>query len=312
MSESWRVVFMGTPEFAGPSLAVLAGSENRIDLVMCQPDRPKGRGRKLSPPPGKTLAQSLGLPVWQPESLKNPGVYSRISELAPDLLVVVAFGLMLPTNILNLPRVGVLNVHPSLLPAYRGPAPINWAIINGETKTGVTTMFLDQGMDTGPTLLSQKTEIGQTETAGELQERLAGLGAQLLLQTITGLKTGTVKPHPQPEKGASVCRLLKKSDGLIDWSRPADKLSALVRGTDPWPGAFTSFNDKNLKLFGARSGSGRGTPGRILALQDGRLHVATGQGSLALDELQLEGKKRQKAKDFWHGQRLSQADSFGV
>ncbi|MDY6852486.1 MAG: methionyl-tRNA formyltransferase [Thermodesulfobacteriota bacterium] len=311
MPEIWRVVFMGTPEFAGPALTALAESDDEIVLVVTQPDRPRGRGRKTAPPPVKVLAQDLGLPVWQPESVKGPEAEARLKALEPDLLVVVAFGGLLPPALLDLPQAGPLNVHPSLLPAYRGPAPINWAIINGETETGVTTMFLDQGMDTGPTLLSRTVPIGETETAGELHGRLAQIGAGLLVETIAGIKAGTVSPRPQPDQGVSLAPRLKKSDGLVDWSRPADELARLVRGLDPWPGAHTLFRGKNLRLFGGKSGPGQGEPGRVLSLDQGLLHVAAGQGSLAVAELQLAGKKRLGATEFWRGQHLDQETGFG-
>jgi len=311
MPRPWRIVFLGTPEFAVPHLAALAGSEDQVLLVITQPDRPKGRGRRPSPPPVKVLAEALGLTVWQPESIKTPEVINRIKELTPDLLVVVAFGAILPPDLLQLPRIGPLNVHPSLLPAYRGPAPINWAILNGETETGVTTMFMDRGMDTGPLLLSRRTAIAPDETAGQLHDRLAGLGADLLLETIAGLKAGTVTPRPQPSAGVTLAPFLKKADGLMDWTGSAEELARQVRGLDPWPGAYTTFKGKTLKVFGGRPGPGRGRPGQILTVDQGLLHVAAGQGSLALAELQLEGKRRLSAPEFWRGQRLSQADFFG-
>ena len=311
MPGPWRVVFLGTPEFAAPSLSALAGSEDEVVLVVTQPDRPRGRGRKLAPPPVKVLAQELGLPVWQPETSRDPDVAVRLKDLGPDLLVVVAFGQILPPAVLNVSPNGTVNVHPSLLPAYRGPAPINWAIINGEAETGVTTMFLDQGMDTGPTLLSRRAAVSESETAGRLHDRLAVLGAELLIETIAGLKAGSVAPKPQPEQGASLAPMLRKSDGLVDWTRPAIDLARLVRGLDPWPGAYTIFRGRNLKLFGASPGPGRGRPGHILTLDQGLLHVGTGQGSLALAELQLAGKKRLKAVEFWRGQRLEAGVELG-
>jgi methionyl-tRNA formyltransferase len=311
MPDPWRLVFMGTPDFAGPSLTALAESDDEVLWVVCQPDRPQGRGRQVAAPPVKTLALELELPVRQPESVRDSSVAERLAGAAPDLLVVVAFGQLLPSRLLAIPRVGVLNVHPSLLPAHRGPAPINWAIIKGDTETGVTTMFLDEGVDTGPILLSRKVPISETETAGELHDRLAVLGAELLLETIQGLKKQTVQPHPQPEEGASRGRLLRKEDGRLDWTRPARDLACQVRGMDPWPGAFTKFKGKNLKLFGVRSDTGVGPPGQVLTLDGDRLQVAAGEGSLAFAELQLAGKKRQTAFDFWHGQRLSRDDYFG-
>ena len=311
MSSPWRIIFMGTPEFAQPSLSRLVASEDEVVLVLTQPDRPRGRGRKEAPPPVKEMACDLCLPLWQPEAIKTRACLDYLETIEPDLLVVVAFGLMLSPDLLTLPRFGALNVHPSLLPAYRGPAPINWAVINGDRETGVTTMMLDRGMDTGPTMLSRRVLIGAAETAGELHDRLAVLGADLLVETIAGMKGGQITPVPQPETGASLAPMLKKADGLLDWTRPADELAALIRGLDPWPGAFTVFNDRNLKVFGAEAGRGRGEPGQILALIDHRLHVAAGRGSVGLSELQLAGKKRLPADKFWHGHHLDSGGVFG-
>ncbi|MFH1135724.1 MAG: methionyl-tRNA formyltransferase [Pseudomonadota bacterium] len=311
MSGPLRVVFMGSPEFAGPSLRGLAGSGRQVVMTVTQPDRPQGRGRKTAPPYIKTLAGELGLPVWQPDSIRGPEVLERFRELAPDILVVVAYGRLLPPGLLGLTRLGPLNVHPSLLPAYRGPAPINWAVINGETETGVTTMLLDRGLDTGPTLLSVKVLIEPDETAGRLHDRLAVIGADLLLETIEKLQAGTATAVPQPEAGIKPAPLLKKADGRIDWNRPAEQLACQVRGLDPWPGSFTAFRGTFLKLFGAVPGPGRGRPGTILALDSERLHVAAGTGSLAVGELQLAGRKKTSAREFWHGQRISPGDVLG-
>jgi methionyl-tRNA formyltransferase len=311
MSLPWRIVFMGTPAFAGPSLLALHHADDHIPELICRPDRPSGRGQKSKPPEIKVLAASLGLDVNQPASVRDPSFIDHLSGLSPDLLVVVAFGQILPRTILDIPKRGVLNIHPSLLPRYRGPAPINWAVINGDHETGVTSMFLDEGMDTGPILLSRRVTIGETETAGQLHDRLAKLGAELLMETIDGLKHNTLNPRPQPEEGVIVGRLLKKEDGRINWERTAVELSAQVRGMDPWPGAFTTFKNKTLKLFGAKVGPGRGIPGQVLTLDDQYLHVAARTGSLAVAELQLAGKKRQPARDFRHGQRLTTSDRFG-
>lgn len=279
-------------------------------MVVTQPDRPRGRGRKLTSPPIKVLADELGLPVLQPESMKRVEHVERLSALAPDLLVVVAWGQILTRDMLDLPRVGAVNLHPSLLPKYRGPAPIHWAVINGEDETGVTTIFLDEGVDTGPILMSRRIPIGALETTGRLHDRLAVAGAELLLETIAGLKNGTVRARPQPETGAGSAPMLKKSDGRIDWTRSADRLAALVRGLDPQPGAYSTFRGQSCKLFGGRAGPGRGRPGQVLALDDGCLHVAAGQGSLGVARLQLAGKKPVPAEAFWHGQHLSGQDCF--
>jgi len=307
----WRIVFMGTPEFAVPSLSALADSGEEIVAVMTQPDRPRGRGRKLSPSPIKVLAEKLGLPVWQPEKIRDPDMMARLAALKPDLFVVVAYGKILPSALLDLPRIGPLNIHASLLPAYRGPAPINWAIINGETITGVTTMFMEQGVDTGPILLSQTVRIEESDTAGSLHDRLAKVGSRLLIETIEGLKAGTVSPKPQPETGVSYAPLLTKSHGLLDWNRPAVELARLVRGLDPWPGARTTLLGRGLKLFGGRAGKVRGRPGQVMGLENGWLHIAAGEGSLMVAELQLAGQKRLTALDFWHGQRLESGAVLG-
>ncbi|MBW2622003.1 MAG: methionyl-tRNA formyltransferase [Deltaproteobacteria bacterium] len=310
--DKWRIVFMGTPDFACPALAALIDSGEEVLAVVTQPDRGQGRGRKPAPPPVKVLAEDRGIPVWQPEKIRTPEFTARIKDLEPHLFVVVAYGNILSPALLDIPQKGSLNVHASLLPAYRGPAPINWAIINGETQTGVTTMFQDRGVDTGPILLSKSTRIDTTDSCGTLHDRLADLGARLLVETIAGLKAGTVSPRPQPEQGISYAPLLKKSDGLVDWTRPAKELDCLVRGVDPWPGAHTTFRGKTLKLFGSRTGTVRGKAGQVMGLENGRLHVAAGEGSLVLAELQLAGQKRLPAASFWHGQRLELDDMFGT
>lgn len=303
---------MGTPDFACPALTALIDSGEEVLVAVTQPDRRRGRGRKPASPPVKVLAETLGIPVWQPEKIRTREFTAQLRELKPHLFVVVAYGKILSPALLEIPMVGSLNIHASLLPAYRGPAPINWAILNGETRTGLTTMFLDQGVDTGPILLSKSIPIDKSDTFGALHDRLADLEGELLKETIAGLKDGTVSPKPQPEKGISHAPLLKKSDGLIDWTRPAEELDRLVRGVDPWPGAHTMFRGKILKLFRSRTGDVRGRPGQVMGLENGLLHVATGEGSLVLAELQLAGQRRLPADSFWHGQRLQSNDTFGT
>lgn len=303
---------MGTPDFACPALTALIDSGEEVLAAVTQPDRRRGRGRKPASPPVKVLAETLGIPVWQPEKIRTREFTAQLRELKPHLFVVVAYGKILSPALLEIPMVGSLNIHASLLPAYRGPAPINWAILNGETRTGLTTMFLDQGVDTGPILLSKSIPIDKSDTFGALHDRLADLEGELLKETIAGLKDGTVSPKPQPEKGISHAPLLKKSDGLIDWTRPAEELDRLVRGVDPWPGAHTMFRGKILKLFRSRTGDVRGRPGQVMGLENGLLHVATGEGSLVLAELQLAGQRRLPADSFWHGQRLQSNDTFGT
>lgn len=303
---------MGTPDFACPALTALVDSGEEVLAAVTQPDRRRGRGQKPASPPVKVLAETLGIPVWQPEKIRTREFRAQLRELKPHLFVVVAYGKILSPALLDIPMVGSLNIHASLLPAYRGPAPINWAILNGETRTGLTTMFQDQGVDTGPILLSKSIPIDRSDTFGTLHDRLADLEGELLKETIAGLKDGTVSPKPQPEKGISRAPLLKKSDGLVDWTRPAKELDRLVRGVDPWPGAHTMFRGKILKLFRSRTGDVRGRPGQVMGLENGLLHVAAGEGSLVLAELQLAGQRRLPAASFWHGQRLQSNDTFGT
>lgn len=302
--KKWRLVFMGTPAFAVPILRALIHSEDNVVAVVTQPDKPAGRGKKLSPPPVKVLAQKHGIPVLQPEKIKDPAFIEKLKDLAPDLIVVAAYGKILPKEILEIPPHGCLNVHASLLPKFRGAAPINWAIISGEKETGITIMLMDEGMDTGDILLQEAIPIGPEETAGELHDCLAELGARLVVEAIRGLKEGRIAPRKQPEEGVSYAPLLRKEDGLLDFSRPAHELAALIRGLDPWPSAYTYFRGKLLKLFRPQviSGETSAAPGEIVSLEDG-LTIATGDGLLQVKEVQPEGKKRMSAAEFVRGYR---------
>lgn len=311
LSEPRGLVFMGTPDFALPSLEVLAAAGEEILAVVTQPDRTQGRGRRMAFSPVKALALDLHLPVWQPETLRDPEVLARFEAARPEAVVVVAYGLILPPALLNLPPLGCLNVHASLLPALRGPAPIPWAILRGLALTGVTTMRLDRGVDTGPMLLSRSTPILDMDTAGSLHDRLSILGAELLVETLAGLRNGTVKPRPQDELRASYAPMLKKSDGLVDWTRPAAELDRQVRGLDPWPGAYTLFEGRILKLFRTWAIAGQGRPGEVRELLPEGLLVATGEGGLLMEELQLAGHRRMRAADFWRGRRLSPGRLLG-
>jgi methionyl-tRNA formyltransferase len=304
-----QVIFMGTAAFALPTLRALDDTEEVI-AVVTQPDRPRGRGRKLAPPPTKELALDLGLQVLQPERVKEPSVIAQLGELTPDLILVAAFGQILPPAVLGLPPLGCINVHPSLLPKYRGAAPINWAIINGEMRTGVTTYCMDEGMDTGAVLLVRETEIGADETAEELGERLAKIGGELAQETIQGLKEQNLHPTPQDEKGASYAPLLKKTDGLIQWEEAAGRIRNRIRGMVPWPTAYTVWGDKRIKVFRASTGKGTGAPGEIISLEGG-IEVACGKGSLIIEELQLEGNKKMRWEEFIRGHRLTPGTRFG-
>jgi len=300
---------MGTAPFALPTLRALAASE-KVVAVVTQPDRPRGRGRKVLPPPVKEHAVDLGLPILQPERVKEQDFIALLEELQPELIIVAAFGQILPPAVLEVPHLGCVNVHPSLLPNYRGAAPINWAIINGETRTGVTTYLMDEGMDTGAILMAQEVEIRRDETAQELGERLAELGGGLLLETIKGLKEGALQPTSQDEKEASYAPILKKEDGLIHWEGEAPQIRNQIRGMIPWPVAFTFLGGKRMKIYGARIGDGKGAPGQIISLDVG-IEVACGKRSLLIEELQIEGGRRMGWKEFARGHRLTLGERLG-
>ena len=308
-----RLVFMGTPEFAVPSLEALLNAGHQILLVITQPDRPKGRGKKLTPPPVKEAALRHGLPVLQPEKVREPTVVERLKMLKPDAIVVVGYGQIIPKSIIDIPRYGIINVHASLLPAYRGAAPVQWAIVHGEKKTGVTTMLIDEGLDTGDILLQRATTIGEEETAVELGQRLATMGAELLVETLEGLEKGTIKPKPQDHSRASYAPMIKKSQGQIDWKQPAEKIFHLVRGMQPWPGAFTYFRGKLFHIWRARlSGSAGQRPPGTLFVDGRRLLVSCGDDrALELVEVQLEGRKRMPAEDFMRGYRIAEGERLG-
>jgi len=301
---SVRLVFAGTSSFAVPILRTIVDEGYVVTGVVTQPDRPAGRGQTLQPPPVKTKALELGLPVYQPVTLRNDEARSLFATLAPELLVVVAYGKLLPAWLLSLPRFGAVNLHGSLLPRYRGAAPIQWAVANGETKTGVTTMQMDPGMDTGPILLTLETVIGAEETAVALAERMSKPGAQLMLQTLAGLEAGSVTPIPQDNSLATKAPLLKKEHGLIDWSLTAHQIFNRLRGFTPWPGIYTGFRGKKLQIWQAQPhaipDSGN-APGALLISRE-RLSVVCGGGTLLeLLELQLEGRRRMSASDFVNG-----------
>jgi methionyl-tRNA formyltransferase len=303
---------MGTPDFAVPALRRLAEISD-VRLVITQPDRPVGRGRKLEPPPVKRAAQSLGIEVVQPAVVKGRRFAKQIATVAPDVLVTAAFGRILGRALLDTPRLGCLNVHASLLPAYRGAAPINHAILAGERRTGVSIMRMDEGLDTGPVYRTASVEIGSDETAGALTVRLAELGAEVLARVLADLEE--LEPRPQDEARASWAPMLKKSDGRIDWRRPARELHDLVRGVHPWPGATTTLEGKPLKvhravvLDGPEPGAPAGTVLRHSALG---LDVACGSGALRLLELQLPGKKRLPARAFHAGRPVASGAVLGA
>lgn len=304
-----RVVFMGTPDFAVPSLQAVLDQGHEVCAVFTQPDKPKGRGHKLAPPPVKELAMEKGLPVFQPATLREAAVQEQIAALGADVIVVVAYGKILPQALLDAPRLGCVNVHGSLLPKYRGAAPIQWAVLNGEAVTGVTTMFMGPGMDTGDMLLKAETPIGPEETAGELFDRLKGLGAQLLAETLTKLEKGGLAPIPQKEEEATLAPMLKKEMSCVDWARPAREVHDWIRGLNPWPCAVATLEGRRLKLLASRVAGGSGTPGEVRAVE-GELVVYCGSGALVLTELQAPEGKRMSGKNYLLGHPIQPGARF--
>ena len=299
-----RIVFMGTPDFAVPCLQRLLEDGHEVPAVFTQPDKPVGRHAVLTPPPVKQLALSHGIPVYQPTKMRDGTVAALLRELAPDCLVVVAYGRILPQEILDVPPRGCVNIHGSLLPRYRGAAPIQWSVIRGETVTGVTSMFMDAGMDTGDIIDTLTTPIGENETAGELFERLAPLGAQLLSTTLAAIADGTVTRRPQNDAEATMAPMLEKAMGRLDLTRPARELHNQVRGMNPWPGAFCTAGGKTLKIHETRVAARSGAPGTLLCADP--VTVACGEGALQLMTVQPEGKPRMAAEAWLRGARLPQ------
>ena len=310
MKSGFKIIFMGTPDFAVPALNALHKNNEDVALVITQPDRPQGRGRKVTPPPVKTAAVPLGYRVIQPASVKTVEFDALLKKQKPDIIVVVAFGHILPQNILTLSALATINVHASLLPKYRGPAPIHWAIINGEEETGVTTMLMDEGMDTGDILFSSKIPISPDETAGSLHDRLADLGADLLIKTLNSIASHGLNPIPQQHSQATYTPLLEKKDGHLDWKMPAADLDPFIRGLTPWPGAYTFHNNKRLKIFKARPVSMEtdAPPGTVVKGFPDELRVATGKDALTLLEIQAASGKRLLIKDFLQGYKILPGD----
>ena len=313
MSQSFNLVFCGTPRFAVPSLEKLVEAGFRIQLVVTQPDKPRGRGMELTPSPVKQRALELGLQVAQPDKIKNNEAFrSQLSTLKPDAIIVVGYGRLIPQWMIDLPPMGNINLHASLLPKYRGAAPIQWAIACGETVTGVTTMKIDSGLDTGDILLQQEIPVEAKDTAETLAPRMANIGAELVRETVPGLRAGTVHPTPQDNTKASLAPILKKEDGEIDFHRSAEEICNRLRGFQPWPGAYTNFRGKNLQVWDAKPLQ-RVLSEAEFAVEADRLIVGCGKGTaLELLEVQPEGKKRMATRDFVHGYRPQSGEKVGV
>lgn len=304
-----RLVYMGTPEFAVPTLDALHTAGHTITAVYTQPDRPKGRGQSLAMPPVKEAALRLGLTVRQPERIKN--VYDELQAEHADAMVVVGYGQIIPQRIIDLPRYGIINVHASLLPKYRGAAPIQWAIASGETTTGVTTMQIDAGLDTGDILLMDSTAIAPDENAVELGARLAQMGARLCVRTLAGIES--IEPRKQNHADATIARILEKADGIIDWTQPAATIHNRIRGFQPWPGGATTFRRQPLVIAKTRTTefTNAAAPGTLL-VKDKKLHAVCGHGTtIELLDLQPAGKKRISAADFLNGARLQEGERLG-
>jgi len=303
MSQALRIVFAGTPEFAAEHLKALLDTPHEIVAVYTQPDRPAGRGQKLMPSPVKQLAAQHGLPVLQPPTLRNPEAQAELAALQPDLMVVVAYGLILPQAVLDIPRLGCINSHASLLPRWRGAAPIQRAVQAGDAESGVTVMQMEAGLDTGPMLLKVATPISPEDTGGSLHDRLARLGPPAVVEAIAGLAAGTLKGEVQDDALATYAHKLSKDEAKLDWSRPAVELERAVRAFDPWPVCHTTLNGEPLKVWAARLGEGQGEPGKILdASRDGLL-VGCGEGSLLLTRVQLPGGKPLAFADLFNSRR---------
>jgi methionyl-tRNA formyltransferase len=310
-----RIVFCGTPEFAVPSLRWLAERpEFSVEAVITQPDRPRGRGQHVSSSPVKETALELGLHVYQPETIKSDSSQDFLKRIAPDAVVIIAYGQIIPARLLTIPRLGWLNLHASLLPRYRGAAPIHWAIANGETITGLTTMQIDKGMDTGPTLLRREVEIGPEETAPRLAARMSAIGADLMAESLLRFDRGEISPAPQDATNATFAPILKKEDGRIDWDLPAHQIYNRMRGFTPWPGAYTMFRKQTCQLWGIPAEPStewtKCAIGEIIHTKTD-LYVICGEGTcLHLEAVQIEGRKKISARQFANGARLVADDGF--
>ena len=308
-----RIVYMGTPEIAATILERLLEEPYEVVLVVTQPDRPKGRGNTLTCSPVKELAVSRGIPVFTPEKLRLPENVEVVCEAEPDMIVVAAFGQILPKSVLDIPRYGCINVHASLLPKYRGAAPIQWSILDGESETGITIMYMNEGLDTGDILLQKVVPIDAEETGGSLHDKLAETGAEALVEAIPGIIDGTLEPVPQGEMTTPYAKQLTKEMGRLDFSWDAEKLERYVRGLNPWPGTYTFRDGQMLKIWAAEvcDGSYEAMPGTVVAADKNSFSVQTGSGVLRVTEIQPQGKRRMSAEEYLRGYRMEQGTVLG-
>ncbi|MDF2986797.1 MAG: methionyl-tRNA formyltransferase [Eubacterium sp.] len=309
-----KIVFMGTPDFAVPSLEMLVNEGYEVAAAVTQPDKPKGRGNKLTAPPVKEFALKHGINVLQPEKIKTPEFIEQIRLLKPDLLITAAYGKILSKDLLEVPSRGCINVHGSLLPSYRGAAPINWAVINGEKKTGITTMFTDVGLDTGDMLLKKELEISADMTVGELHNKMAILGAEVLKETLFELKNGTLKRIPQEDAESTYAPMMNKELGLIDWNKTAQEVHNLVRGTDPWPGAYTFLNGNRMRVWKTSLTNDKNnghTNGYIIKVSNEGILVKCSDENILIEEVQFDSSKRMSVRDYIRGHQIDAGEILG-
>ncbi|MDD6916007.1 MAG: methionyl-tRNA formyltransferase [Eubacteriales bacterium] len=301
-----KILFMGTPDFAVPCLDILVSNGFDVCGAVTQPDKPRGRGHKLTPPPVKEYAISKNIPVYQPQTLKDGEFEKVLDELKPQLIAVVAYGKILPEYILDFPEYGCVNVHGSVLPKYRGAAPIQWAIINGDKTTGVTTQYMKMGVDTGDIIFTDETEILPDETYGELYTRLSQSGAELLLKTVNAIKDGTAPRTEQDESEATHAPMLTKETGHINWTKSADEVLSLIRGTNPWPMSYAMYGDEMMKVFGVKKGSGFDAPPGKIRIVNKKLEISCGKDSVVVDEIQFKGGKRMTVASYLNGHDIDE------
>ena len=307
-----KIIFMGTPDFAAASLEALIASRHEIQAVVTQPDKPKGRKGELTPSPVKVIAKREGIKVYQPLKVRDEEFVKTLRAYNPDVMVVVAFGQIIPLSILKMPKYGCVNIHGSLLPKYRGAAPIQWAVLDGEKETGITTILMDEGIDTGDILLKKTIKIDADETSGSLFDKLMALGAKTILETLDELEKGNLTPTKQGESPTAYAKMLTKAMGLIDFTKSAKELDCFVRGMNPWPSAYTLLAGKTLKLWKVRAVEGGGKAGSVIDIDKESFTIACGEGAIEVLEVQLEGKKRMSAGDFLKGSSLNIGQELGV